>query len=101
MQARKQLLSAPVAVLVPGERNPSLPTMGSPLQYVDIFIDDFVSATQHPVEGRVRRTLLHAIDNVVFRPLSDANPPFLMEPISLKKPRKGDYSWDTTKLVLG
>ena len=48
-----------VAVPVPSTRDPSLPTTGSPLQYVDIFVDDFVSLAQAPYLRRVRRALLH------------------------------------------
>ena len=89
-----------VAVPVPSTRDPSLPTTGSPLQYVDIFVDDFVSLAQAPYLRRVRRALLHSIDDVI-RPVSSTDSPFRREPVSLKKLRQGDCSWDTIKLVLG
>ena len=83
-------LSSPthgVAVEVPTARDPSLPTTGKPLEYVDIFVDDFVSLGQAPNTRRVRKTLLHAIDHV-FRPLTEEDSPFRREPVSLKKLRK-------------
>ena len=89
-----------IAVPVPSTRDPCLPTTGSPLQYVDIFVDDFVSLAQAPYLRRVRRSLLHAIDDVI-RPVSSIDSPFRREPVSLKKLRQGDCSWDTIKLVLG
>ena len=35
-----------VAVRAPRTRDPLLPTTGKPLEYVDIFVDDFVSLGQ-------------------------------------------------------
>jgi hypothetical protein len=89
-----------IAVDVPNTRDPSLPTTGKPLEYVDIFVDDFISLGQAPNTRRIRKTLLHSIDHV-FRPVTDGDSPFRREPVSLKKLRKGDCSWDTIKLVLG
>ena len=100
------------------QRDPSLPTTGRPLAYTDVFVDDFVGAAQRaatcpidpvndldkhaPVDNlqRVRRILLHAIDDV-FRPLDPSDPPQRREPVSVKKLRAGDCSWGTIKLVLG
>ena len=91
---------ATAAVSVPLTRDPSLPSTGTPVQYVDIFVDDFISLAQEPNLRRVRQTLLHTIDHV-FRPLSAEDSQFRSEPVSLKKLRKGDCSWDTVKTVLG
>ena len=88
------------AVALPVERDPSLPTDTRPLQYADIFVDDFVSLGQRPFLRRVRRALLRAIDDV-FRPLDDQDTPERREPVSLKKLRQGDCSWDTCKTILG
>jgi hypothetical protein len=88
------------AVEVPTVRDPSLPTTNPPLQYVDIFVDDFISLGQRPFLRRVRRTLLHAIDEVI-RPLDRHDSKHRREPVSLKKLRAGDCSWSTVKLVLG
>ena len=52
------------ALQFPDLRDPSLPTTGDPLEYVDIFLDDFISLAQQPTLRRVRRTLLHTIDHV-------------------------------------
>jgi hypothetical protein len=93
--------SKPTAVACPAEPDPSLTDPArQPLQYVDIFVDDFISAAQQPFLRRVRRALMHAIDDV-FRPISDGDSEFRREPVSMKKLLKGDCSWSTTKQVLG
>ena len=84
----------------PDTRDLSLPTTGEPLQYVDIFVDNFISLAQVPNLRRVRQTLLHTI-NHVFRPLSAEDSAFRSEPVSLKKHQKGNCSWDTVKTILG
>ncbi len=43
--------------------DPSLPTVGSPAAYVDVFVDDFVGLAQKHKQ-RVRCTLLEAVDEV-------------------------------------
>ena len=79
----------------------SLPTTGQPSAYVDVFVDDFEALAQGRSGGRrVRRILLHAVDNVL-RPLNATDSKFLRELVSLKKLQKGEYSWSTVKLVLG
>ena len=93
--------STPVkSVEVPSVRDPSLPTNAPPLQYIDIFVDDFISLGQAPFLRRVRKTLLHAIDQVI-RPLDGHDSRYRREPVSMKKLRAGDCSWGTVKLVLG
>ena len=88
-------------------RDPSLPSPPDPLSYIDIFVDDFVALSQDATPGndssnarRVRRTLLHAIDDV-FRHLEPDDNPFRKEPVSMKKLEQGDCSWGTIKEVLG
>lgn len=99
--APAQPLHSPSAVPLPRVSDPSLHCGDSqPLQYVDIFVDDFISAAQRPFLNRVRRTLMHAIDDV-FRPLGKGDSEFRREPVSMKKLLKGDCSWSTVKLVLG
>jgi hypothetical protein len=89
------------AVAVPTERDPCLQHSSTkPLQYVDIFVDDFVSAAQKPFLRRVRRTLLRAIDDV-FRPNDHLDNEHRRDPVSIKKLLKGDCSWSTVKLILG
>ena len=54
-------------------RDPSLPTVGAPAAYVDVFVDDFVGLAQKHKQ-RVCCTLLEAVDEV-FHPLSPTDPP--------------------------
>jgi hypothetical protein len=54
-------------------RDPSLPMVGAPTAYVDVFADDFMGLAQKHKQ-RVRRTLLEAVDEV-FCPLSPTDPP--------------------------
>jgi hypothetical protein len=93
-------LSPSPAVAIPRERDPSLPFPSTPLQYADIYVDDFIPAAQRPFLRRTRRALLHAIDSVI-RPLDKYDNPSRREPVSLKKLRQGDFSWATIKTVLG
>ena len=96
---KEALLST--ALPVPPERDPSLPTQSKALAYVDVFVDDFLAlAQEHPNSRRVRKILLHAIDDV-FRPLDSSDGPFWRQPTSLKKLEKGDCSWSTIKIILG
>jgi hypothetical protein len=79
--------------------SPSLPMVGVPATYVDVFVDDFVSLAQKHKQ-QVYCTLLQAVYRI-FHPLSPTNPPTRQEPISVKKLLEGDSSWSTIKLVLG
>ncbi|KAL3823120.1 hypothetical protein ACHAXA_006450 [Cyclostephanos tholiformis] len=86
-------------------RDPALPRLGERLSYIDVFVDDFVGIAQDAPDSssnrrRVRRILLHAVDDV-FRPLKPNDSPTRQEPVSLSKLRKGDCSWSTMKSVLG
>jgi hypothetical protein len=55
------------------DRDPSLPTVGAPAAYVDVFVDDFVGLAQKHKQ-RLHRTLLEAV-NEIFWPLSPSDPP--------------------------
>ena len=91
----------PSSLSIPPARDPSLPTSLKPLSYVDVFVDDFLGLAQmYPNSRRVRRILMHAIDDV-FRPLDSNDSPFRRQPTSLKKLEKGDCSWSTIKVILG
>jgi len=91
----------PSAVSIPPARDPSLPSKSRPLSYVDVFVDDFLGlAQEYSNSRRVRRILMHAIDDV-FRPLDSEDSPFRRQPTSLKKLEKGDCSWSTIKVILG
>ncbi|GFH55146.1 hypothetical protein CTEN210_11622 [Chaetoceros tenuissimus] len=85
---------------IPTVRDPSLPFPMTLLQYIDVFVDDFIALAQTGNRNYVRDTLLHAIDTV-FRPNDFYDSEYRREPVSLKKLRKGDCSWSTIKLVLG
>jgi hypothetical protein len=92
--------------LVP--RDPSLPAPAALLAYADVYVDNFVGTAQRSPPGtrgldnhcRVRRLLLHAVDDV-FRPLSSRDDPARHEPVLVKKLAAGDCSWGTIKQVLG
>jgi hypothetical protein len=91
------------AVPLPDRRDPHIAAARRrKLHVVDIYVDDFIAAAQgdRPTLRRVRRTLLHAIDDV-FRPLAKDDPPTRKEPTSVKKLRQGDACWATTKEILG
>ena len=83
---------------------PSLLAFTKPLQFVDVYIDDFMALAQtFPVATALRRRLLYNI-NDVFRPNSlpsDFAEPVRREPISEKKLLQGDASWKTTGTILG
>ena len=96
----RESCSTPSAVAAPVIRDPSLPFPSTPLQYTDVYVDDFIPAAQRPFLRRTRRALLHAID-LLIRPLDRFDNPARREPVSLKKLRQGDFSWSTIKTVLG
>ena len=85
-----------------------LPTLAAtspskcPVQYWDIYVDDFLSLVQGNKWHRraVKRILLQSLDRV-FRPLDDNDVPDRQEPASLKKLRKGDGAWTTQKTMPG
>jgi hypothetical protein len=86
---------------VPGASTPT-PPRRPPLQYTDVYVDDFVMAAQgsHAKLRRHRRTLFHEIDKVL-RPLEPTDSPHRTEPTSVKKLGKGDAQWSTRKNILG
>jgi hypothetical protein len=73
-----------------------------PLNFVDVYMDDFLAACQ--LSGvdldAARCTLFDCIDSVI-RPLAPNDNPYRKEPISTKKLLKGDASWSTRKVILG
>ena len=90
----------PISTAVPTSRDPSLPSQQTP-GYIDVFVDDFLCMIQGKKDrDRVRSTLMNAID-LVFRPNDKFDLPTRSEPISVKKLKKGDCSWSTSKTVLG
>ena len=49
-------------VILPLACNPSLPSMGDPLQYIDTFIGNFISLAQEPNLHMLHITLVHIIN---------------------------------------
>jgi len=84
----------------PSLLDPSLPSIATDLQYIDVFMDDFIALCQGTNNrSRVHATLLHAIGSV-FQQNNFYDDEFRREPVSLKKLREGDCSWSTVKTVL-
>ena len=86
---------------------PSLAWIGSAaprtssLSYGDVYVDDFILASQTKRhQQRVMRSALHSIDKV-FRPLSSSDRPCRKDPVSVKKLQHGDACWATQKTILG
>ena len=84
----------------PPTADPSLRHLKNSLQYIDVYMDDFVALAQPSSQQHVRTTLLHAIDTIL-RPLSPDDPLCRREPVSMKKLLAGDCTWSTIKLILG
>jgi len=80
---------------------PPGPAVATPLQYVDVYIDDFLALAQQPTQTC---TLHHTIASLlkIFRddPLPQ-DPPLRRHIISESKVYKGDAAWSTNKAVLG
>ena len=72
------------------------------LEYVDVFMDDFILLTQGPTirQQEVRRILLECLD-MVIRPLDSQDRPERKEAASIKKLLKGDGCQLELKTVLG
>ena len=78
------LPTSAAALATPPYRDPNLPS--DPIQgCIDVFVDDFIGLVQgNELKHRVRRILLHAIDQV-FRSLDIFDNKFSQEPVSAKK----------------
>lgn len=84
-------------------RDPSLPSAGLPLSYIDVFVDDFIGIAQDSTTFNLchnRETLLCATDNI-FCTLGPHDSPQWQELVSIKKLLQGDCSWGTCKTILG
>jgi len=95
----KRKLPLPVE---PPLSRPSGKPFKRPLNYVDIYVDDFCNLVQGDAKRRrmVLRIIMETIDDVL-QPLNPARSQTDQEPISEKKLRKGDGTWATRKTVLG
>jgi len=68
-----------------------------PLQYTDVYLDDFMVLTQTPNSLRAMNCLLHAIDDVFHDPKHSNRRPI----VSTSKLAKGDAAFSTQKRILG
>ena len=87
-----------LSLQVPVKRDPSLPSLPSPLAYIDVFVDDFIACVQGGNRGCHVPRILFEVINFVVRPLEESD---CRELISMKKFLQGDSLWGTFKLVLG
>jgi hypothetical protein len=103
ISTRHPVLHAPVPALPTPDLTclPRIPRR-KPVQYVDIYVDDYIGLVQGGARrrSRVQRILFESID-AIFRPLCPDDPATRQEPISVKKLLKGDGSWQTRKTLLG
>lgn len=74
----------------------------TPLKYWDIYANDFCGLVQGNKwqHGVVKRILFQALDKV-FRPLDKDDSIFRQETASIKKLKKGNVCWTTSKINLG
>jgi hypothetical protein len=82
----------------PSSFHPSAVVFGhnkEPLQYIDVYLDDFILAAQIPRHTSAMHTLLHALD-MVF-----ADHPPRKSVVSRKKLLQGDVTFSTEKCILG
>jgi hypothetical protein len=103
----KQVSAAPLPHYLPPplslpELRNSLRQLHIPVEYIDLYVDDFLGLGQgHPRRrDRIRSTLFHAIDQIL-RPNALSDSPHRREPISVSKLHKGDAKWATRKIILG
>jgi hypothetical protein len=73
-----------------------------PLNFTDVYMDDFLAASQlsSTALDQARSTLFESIDKIL-RPLLPTDNPHRKDPISIKKLLKGDAAWATRKSILG
>ena len=78
------------------------PRTHRPLEYWDVYVDDFIGLAQGNAWKRrhAKRILLHTLDKVL-RPVEPGDNPHRQEPASVKKMLKGDACWTTRKVILG
>jgi len=95
--------TSPIAAPLPQpDRDTVMGKTKAPMQYWDVYVDDFIGLVQGNRSRRrdVKRVLMRALDRVL-RPLHADDNPHRQEPASVKKMLKGDATWATTKLILG
>ena len=71
------------------------------IKYWDIYVDDYCGLKGNKWQRQmVKRILFQALDKV-FRPLDNDDTTFCQEPASIKKLKKSDACWTTSKIILG
>jgi hypothetical protein len=68
-----------------------------PLQYTDVYLDEFIMIAQRPLHMPAMNNLLHALYNVFIDRPSDTR----RQLISAKKIQQGDATFSTKKRILG
>lgn len=98
---RTMLTAVPLPPMSTSAR-PAASYYQQPVQKFDIYVDDFLGMAQGTARtrNRIRRTLFNTLDQVL-RPKDAEDDEARQEPISVKKLRKGDARWSTTKPMLG
>jgi hypothetical protein len=96
--------AVPIPTDRPSAHQPTKPQHRArrPLGKFDIYVDDFLGVGQGSTKRlhRLRRVLFHTLDEVL-RPNDEHDDSARQEPISIKKLKKGDAHWSTTKQILG
>jgi hypothetical protein len=100
--SQQQPHAAPVnATMATHYSAPPGPLLSTPLQHVDVYMDDFIALAQHP---HLPGTLHHTLQSIfqIFRDQSTPkDPPQRRHIISTSKIEKGDATWSPQKVVLG
>jgi hypothetical protein len=101
-EARTPTTAVPAPAPALPASGPSEHPVNQPLGQFDIYVDDFLGMAQGNTQRlrRLRRTLFTTLDEVL-RPKDAADGEARQEPISVKKLRKGDARWSTTKQMSG
>jgi len=72
-------------------------TSDEPLNYHDIYIDDFITVAQQPVHTQAMNNLLHALNQVFADPTDSPRRAIISE----SKMEKGDTAFSTNHTILG
>jgi hypothetical protein len=80
----------PMAITLPS-------TSDEPLNYHDIYIDDFITVAQQPVHTQAMNNLLHTLDQVFANPTDSPRRAILSE----SKMERGDTAFSTNHTILG
>lgn len=80
---------------------PSNRPLNRPVSYTDVFMDDYLQLAQGSRRRHlsVRNHLLHTVDSMIRQPVEPSGD--VREPVSIKKVKKGDGSWNSRKVMLG